>query len=213
MTSSTERRCLIVMSGRSTRGLADRFCGWTDPPLSSEGRQGVLSLRQRIMASGTRLPKIWYVSDRRRASETFEIMTAGMHAPVVRLSEKLREIHFGQSENLTWEELPEDFQRQYELCINAPMELRFPGGEGFYDLCDRVSAIALEILSYEEDKSDIGIVGHQGSMRIWIMMASGLAPEAFFEETPELGNGRWLTIDVAQVAEWRRRHLSPPGSH
>ena len=210
MGSSSQRRCFVVLNGRSTRGHADRFCGWTDPPLSASGRQAVLAFRQRLADEGIRLPKIWYVSDRRRAVESFEIMTAGMHAPVVRLSDKLREINFGTYENLNWEELPEDFQRVYEACLKSPMELRFPGGEGFREMCERVSTAALDILSYEEDDSDIGILGHQGSMRLWFMMAEGLPPESFFNETPELGDGRWLTIGVSHVAQWRRKYLTPP---
>lgn len=206
------RRCFIVMSGRSTRGGADRFCGFTDPPLSSDGRQGILELRQKLHQEGERLPRIWYVSDRRRAVQTFEIMSAGMHAPVVRLVEKLREINFGDFENLTWEELPADFQHYYEASLKAPMELKFPGGEAFREFCDRVSASALEILSYELDQSDIGVVAHQGSMRLWFMMAEGLPPEDFFVDTPNLGDGRWLSLDVAHVAQWRRRWLNPPGA-
>ena len=205
------RRCFVMMSGRSTRGLEDRFCGWTDPPLSQQGRQAVLTLRQRLSEQGVSLPKIWYVSDRRRAVESFEIMAAGMHAPVVRLSDRLRELNFGDFENLTWEELPLDFQSHYERCLRDPLALRFPGGESFRDLCDRVSSAALDILSYEADESDIGIVGHQGSMRLWFMMAEGLPAEAFFADTPSLGDGRWLTLSVAQVAAWRRRVLGPPG--
>lgn len=208
----SQRRCFVVLNGRSTRGNADRFCGWTDPPLSSQGRQAVLALRQRLTESAMRLPRTWYVSDRRRAVESFEIMTAGMHMPVVRITDKLREINFGAYENLTWEELPDDFQRQYEACLRSPMDLKFPAGEAFREFCDRVSAGALEILSYEEDDSDIGVVGHQGSLRLWFMMAEGLPPESFFEQTPELGDGRWLRIGVNDVATWRRKHLSPPGS-
>jgi broad specificity phosphatase PhoE len=144
---TADRRCLVVMNGRSTRGSAGRFCGFTDPPLSPKGRQKVMSMRQKLLETNPRLPRIWYVSDRRRAIETFEIMTAGMPAPVVRLSDKLREINFGDFENLTWEELPPDFQQQYEACLTDPMSLKFPGGEGFRDLCERVTASALEILS------------------------------------------------------------------
>ncbi len=210
MVYPSQRRCFIVLNGRSTRGTADRFCGWTDPPLSPPGRQMVLALRQRL--GGVQLPKIWYVSDRRRSVETFEIMTAGMHAPVVRLSDKLREINFGHFENLTWEELPPDFQREYEACVRAPMTLKFPGGEGFRDMCERVSAGALEILSYEDDDSDIGIVGHQGSMRLWFLMAAALPPEQFFDDTPAHGDGQWLALSVGQVAAWRRKYLSPPGA-
>jgi broad specificity phosphatase PhoE len=205
-----QRRCFIVMSGRSTRGHATRFCGFTDPPLSSEGRKVVLALREGLLTGGTALPPVWYVSDRRRASETFEILTAGMRAPVVRLSDKLREINFGDYENLTWEELPEDFQRHYESCLKAPMELKFPRGESFREMCDRVSGGALEFLSYEDEEgARMGVVGHQGSMRLWMMMAKGLAPEAFFDDTPELGQGLWLDISVHHVAQWRLKHLLP----
>ncbi|MCX6109390.1 MAG: histidine phosphatase family protein [Proteobacteria bacterium] len=206
--SGTHRRCLIVISGKSTRGIEDRFCGWTDPPLSREGRQMVLSLGQQIEQSG-RLPRIWYVSDRRRSIETFEILTAGRHAPVVVLSDKLREINFGVYENLTWEELPFDFQQLYERCLKQPMDLKFPGGEGFSDLCDRVSAAALDILSYQEDDSDLAVVGHQGSMRLWYMMAAGLGPEAFFAETPHQAEGKWLDLSAADVAQWRHKYLNP----
>lgn len=210
--SESQRRCFVVLNGRSTRGNADRFCGWTDPPLSSQGRQAVLSLRQKLVESGVRLPKTWYVSDRRRAVESFEIMSAGMHAPVVRITDKLREINFGAYENLTWEELPDDFQRHYEACLRAPMDLKFPSGEAFREFCDRVSTGALEILSYAEDDSDVGVVGHQGSLRLWFMMAEGLPPEAFFDQTPELGDGRWLRIGVTDVGAWRRKFLAPPGT-
>lgn len=204
-----QRRCFLMTNGRSSRGRMDRFCGLTDPPLSGKGRQAVLDLRGRLQENGERLPKIWYVSDRRRAVETFEIMTAGMPAPVIRLTEALREIHFGHYENLTWEELPADFQRHYESCRSHPMELKFPGGEGFYELCERVSTGALEILSFDEDDADVGIVGHQGSLRVWHLMARGLPPESFFEETPELSDAHWIAMDVSQVASWRRRFLHP----
>jgi broad specificity phosphatase PhoE len=204
------RRCLVVMSGRSTRGEASRFCGFTDPPMASEGRLAVLTLREALLAEGATLPAIWYVSDRRRAVETFEILTAGMRAPVVRLTDKLREINFGDYENLTWEELPADFQRHYEGCLKAPMDLKFPRGESFRDMCERVSTGALEYLSYEEDNSNIGVIGHQGSMRLWMMMAHGIPPDAFFDDTPELGKGLWLDISVGHVAQWRRKYLSPP---
>ena len=209
MNSAIKRRCFIVMSGKSTRGPADRFCGWTDPPLSPEGRQQILTCHQDISVSAQSLPRIWYVSDRRRAVETFEILTAGTQAPVVRITEKLREINFGIYENLTWEELPYDFQRSYETCMREPMRLRFPEGESFREMCERVSALALDVLSYQDDDSDIGVVGHQGSMRLWQMMAEGLPPETFFAETPELGNGLWLTISATHVAQWRHKYLSP----
>ena len=204
---SFTHRCFLVLNGHSTRQGADRFCGFTDPPLSARGRGAVLGLRQTLVEQEVRLPRVWYVSDRRRAVETFEIMTAGMHAPILHITEKLREINFGNFENLTWEELPADFQRHYESCLRTPMELKFPGGESFREMCERVSASALEILSYQDDDSSIAIVGHQGSLRVWFLMEAGLPPSAFFDETPELADARWVDIGPQQVLAWRRKYL------
>lgn len=202
-----KHRCFLVLNGHSTRQGADRFCGFTDPPLSIMGRSAVMGLRQSLAEREIRLPRVWYVSDRRRAIETFEILTAGMHTPVLHITERLREINFGNYENLTWEELPADFQQHYETNLRNPMELKFPGGESFRDMCERVSTGALEILTYDGDDSSIGIVGHQGSMRLWFMMEAGLPPSAFFDETPELADARWVDIGVRQVIEWRRKYL------
>lgn len=208
----TNRKCLVVKSGRSTKGLADRFCGWTDPPLSTEGQKEIMALRQAIADKGLRVPKIWYVSDRRRAVETFEVLSAGTHAPVVRLTERLREMNFGVYENLTWEELPDDFQRHYENALTSPMDLRFPGGESFTDFCDRVTTGAMEILSYEDDDSDIGIICHEGSQRIWQLIAEDLPPSVFFSAHADAAEGLWLSLKLSDVIHWRRKHLSPPGN-
>lgn len=204
-----KRRIFAVVNAKSTRA-SDRFCGFTDPPLSDAGVQSVLELRQAQAQTGRRSPKIWYVSDRRRTQETFELMTAGMHAPVVRITDRLREMNFGDFENLTWDELPDDFQRHYESCQNEPMGLVFPGGETFKELCSRVSSLALEVLSYDRDDADIGIIGHQGSIRLWQLMSQEKSPSEFFNSTPENATAEWLDISAIRVANWRRKYLEPP---
>ncbi len=201
------RLCFAMMAGRSTRFGQSQFCGWTDPPLAAEGRQAVLSLRQSLQKSGTELPKIWYVSDRRRAIATFEIMSAGMHAPVVRITSALREINFGHYETLTWDELPPDFQTHYEYCQSHPSELRFPGGESFLDFCDRVTRGLVEILGSDQADSSIAMIGHQGSMRVCYLASQGLSPEAFFAETPLPGSGEWIRLNQADIEGWRRQYL------
>ena len=200
-----KRRVLLVQNGRSTRGIEDRFCGFTDPPLSPEGRQAVLNLRDAM--GDENWPTSWYVSDRRRAVETFEILTAGARAPVVRLTEALREIHFGDYENLTWEELPDEFRRKYTASQEAPMELAFPRGESFAQLCKRVTAGLLEFLSYDEDNAPLGLVGHQGSLRVIVLVAEKMAPNKFFAAEMEPAERKWVELSLKDVATWRREYL------
>lgn len=204
-----KRRCFLMCHGEMTGSEQEKFCGFTDPPLSSQGKKSILDLRDRLAKENRKIPNVWYVSDRRRAIQSFEIMTAGVYAPVVRLTEKLREINFGAYENLTWEELPEEFRVQYENYREYPMRLGFPLGEKFIDFCERVSTGALEILSYGED--EIGLIGHQGSLKLWKLMAAGSPISEFFDTEIHYADSFWLDINASDVANWRHRHFGPPG--
>jgi hypothetical protein len=40
-------------------------------------------------------------------------------------------------------------------------------------------------------------------------MEADLPPSAFFDETPELADARWVEMGVHQVVAWRRKYLHP----
>ena len=166
-----------------------------------------MQMREKLQMVRANLPNVWQVSDRRRAVETFEILTAGTEAPVVGLTDSLREINFGDFEGMTWDELPPEFQRDYSACQTNPFELEFPRGETFRELCERVSRGAVAIFSSLFCEAELGIVGHQGSLRIWELMAENAAPAGFFAKPFAAGEARWHRLSLEGIKAWRQKHL------
>lgn len=91
-------RLTLVRHGSTEWNEAGRYQGWGDPPLSERGRGEALRLRARL--EGERFDRV-VASDLLRASETAEIAVPGA---VVEADPRLRELHFGAWEGLTWAE-------------------------------------------------------------------------------------------------------------
>ncbi len=91
-------RLTVVRHGTTAWNEAGRYQGWGDPPLSERGRGEAERLRARL--AGERFDRV-VASDLRRARETAEIALPGAG---LETDPRLRELHFGAWEGLTWEE-------------------------------------------------------------------------------------------------------------
>jgi alpha-ribazole phosphatase len=91
-------RLTVVRHGSTAWNEAGRYQGWGDPPLSERGRGEAERLRVRL--AGERFDRV-VASDLRRARETAEIALPGAE---VETDARLRELHFGAWEGLTWAE-------------------------------------------------------------------------------------------------------------
>ena len=100
---------------------------------------------------------------------------------------RLREIDRGDVEGLAFDELPAELQRG---LLEAPTRVRFPGGESYGDLRERVVAALEEIASRHPDET-VAVVSHAGAIRAALATWLLLPDEAVFRI--ELGFGS-LTI-------------------
>src|SRR5438132_1605088 len=94
-------RLLLVSHAQTDWNVEGRFQGQTDIPLNSYGRLQARKLQQRL--ASTPLDAI-VASDLSRARETAEIVAAA-HGKPVRTDRRLRELHFGSWEGLTYSEI------------------------------------------------------------------------------------------------------------
>jgi len=156
----------LVLLRHAEAGLRGRFCGLSNPALTSEGRNAIPRIIERLSP----LPPctVWS-SDLRRAKQTASPI-AKHFAVALRTSPDLREINFGQWEGLTWGDIearfPED-ARAYSECFphHCP-----PGGESFHDFQKRVVA-ELERLTKMSEAQTL-VVTHGGFIRTavaWIL--------------------------------------------
>ena len=154
---------------------ADRCYGRTDPKLSRSGRRQA----QQIAARLSKEPLVAiYSSAQRRAIQTADAI-ACVHALTVQCVEEFAEIDFGDLDGLTYTEIQSQFPDVFQAWMTTPTAVRFPGGEAFTDLYDRVTRTA-QILLDRHRGSSFAIVSHSGVIRSLLAQAFCLPPANVF---------------------------------
>jgi probable phosphoglycerate mutase len=124
----------LVRHGVAT-GQEGRLVGHTDLPLSPEGEAAVRALA----ATSPRRPDRVIASDLARARSSAQVL-AGVWGLTVEEESRLREMHFGTWEGLTFAEARARATGGFDAWAAAWSTTRTPGGEGFMDVHARVAA-------------------------------------------------------------------------
>jgi broad specificity phosphatase PhoE len=110
-----------------------------------------------------------YSSPLDRARTTAE-QIAILHGLKPLVLDDLREIDFGEVEGLGFDDLPPDLQRG---LLENPTQVRFPGGEAYAELRDRVVAAFADVTARHEGDTVVA-VSHAGAIRAalaaWLMV-------------------------------------------
>ncbi|MDI9369374.1 MAG: histidine phosphatase family protein [Synergistaceae bacterium] len=136
-----------------------RFLGWSDLPLSTEGRRQAERAARSL--SGLSFDRVVH-SGLRRARETAEIIAAGRDVPFEELS-PLREISFGDWELRSIREFAKTEPELFEARGKDFAGFRPPGGENFLDLRDRVMPAFYGLL--EQERGDLLVAAHAGVIK------------------------------------------------
>lgn len=124
----------LIRHGESTYNAEGRYAGWSDPILTEAGEAMAASLQPRL--AGTAFDSVWR-SDRSRTEITSRL--AGF--PDARVDARLREIHFGGLEGLTYDEAGEEWR----LRLRSFDEFAAPDGESIQDLRTRVESFLADL--------------------------------------------------------------------
>jgi alpha-ribazole phosphatase/probable phosphoglycerate mutase len=161
---ATPADCTIVLVRHAHNGMAGRFCGHSDPPLSSEGREQ--AARSADSLAHRPLTHI-FSSDLLRCRETAAFVVARARLPVELLPE-LREMRFGEWEGLTWDEITQRDAAYARRWIEEYPWLPAPGGEEFGDFRKRVQT-ALHELAGVIPGGHAAVVTHSGVIRTFLL--------------------------------------------
>jgi len=173
-----------------------RFVGRSDPPLSETGLEQARCLAEALRA--IRFDSI-HSSDRRRCLTTAEMIVAAAAGPGpsrapaappraiprVQPDARLCEIDAGLWEGLAFEEAAARYPGEYAQRERDLVGRRFPGGESFRDLRDRVIPAFLEIV--EKGGAQIVVVAHLGVNRVLLSELLGLPLEELFSIRQDYG--------------------------
>jgi broad specificity phosphatase PhoE len=120
-------------------------------------------------------PAAVYTSPLARAVET-AVAIAALHGLTPVKVDGLREIDFGEADGLAFDELPHALQRE---LLDEPASVKFPGGESYVELQERVCSALARIVADHPDRTVV-VVSHVGSIRAALAAWLSIPGEASF---------------------------------
>lgn len=185
----------LIRHGETVWNHSGKYQGVTDVPLSERGHRQAACLVDYF--ADIPLDAV-YASDLQRARDTAEPLAASKDLPI-RFRSELREIHFGQWEGLTYEEITARWPGSIEHMYSNVSTVRIEGGESFGDLQSRAEQVLAEIAEREEGKS-VAVVCHGGTIRCIICSLLGL-------ELDLAWNFRQANANVSCIEYYGERNL------
>lgn len=129
----------LIRHGESEANVTKRFSGITDVELSERGKKQAIAAGNRLIDE--KILRI-YSSPLTRAKKTAEIISSiiGYPKEEIIIENSLKEVNFGIFENMTWEEIEEEYEEESRKWIKNKHEYIFPEGEGYKDIIKRISS-------------------------------------------------------------------------
>lgn len=156
---------LLIRHGQSTYNLENRFTGWVDVPLSSNGIEEAKTAALQLKAY--KIDKA-YTSKLKRAIDTLNIildLKENKHIPVIE-NEALNERNYGDLQGLNKADTAKKYGEEQVMLWRRGYTTTPPGGESLKDTSDRVmpyfkSAICKDLFQ----GLNVLVVAHGNSLR------------------------------------------------
>jgi alpha-ribazole phosphatase/probable phosphoglycerate mutase len=168
-------RVLLVRHAEPADDARGRCYGALDVPLSPLGRRAAAALAAGL--ASVPLAAV-YTSPRARALDTARLAAELRGLEPVALA-ALRELDFGELEGQSYEDIARARPALYRAWMERPTAVRFPGGEGYPDLRERVVAALGEIRARHAGAT-VAVVAHGGVVRAALADALAMPDEAIF---------------------------------
>ncbi|MDM8534665.1 histidine phosphatase family protein [Clostridiaceae bacterium HSG29] len=153
------RKIYFVRHGETNANIERRYCGFTDIEINE---QGIIQAKEASEKLKDYKIDLFFSSDLIRTRMTANEINKNHNLDIVYLK-NLREMNFGELENLTFKEIGEKFPEEKEKIIASKNEYIFPSGESLKMLYERTNQCLKEILNKYKD-GNILIVSHSGAI-------------------------------------------------
>ncbi|MBW4077095.1 MAG: alpha-ribazole phosphatase [Acidobacteria bacterium] len=175
---------LVLVRHTETAVEADGRCyGRTDIELSNDGMSHAHRIAEVLQAAPVAAT---YASPLRRSRQLAELI-ARTHDHGVRIDPRLQEIDFGDFEGRRYSDIEREAPAAYATWMAVPTSLRFPNGEDFADLRNRVSECATQIVDRHEGETVV-IVSHAGAIRALLVHVLSMPDASAFRLAQRYGS-------------------------
>lgn len=168
-------RLFLIRHGQVEGFESKRYNGQKNVPLTAHGRRQLDLVAERL--AGVRLDAIWS-SDLDRCRYGAERLAAPRGLPVT-YREQLRELHAGDWEGLSWEDLQRLYPTEWQARLADIATYQIPGGESFHQASRRVLPELGRLLDTHPGQN-VALVAHGGVNRIILLDALGAPLDKVF---------------------------------
>ena len=137
-------KILLVRHGETDWNVAQRIQGSTDTPLNENGMAQARKLAEELAKRETPIVGV-YTSKLKRAAKTAESVAKKLGKECIVLP-GLEEINFGLWEGITWEQVEEQFPKEYQTWRQNRRYEHPPKGESYQELVERVVAALQKLI-------------------------------------------------------------------
>lgn len=169
------KRLYLLRHGETDGSAHLRYCGQTDIPLNKDGIEQARQLARRLSKEPI---DVIYSSDLIRAYETAAIVARGRGLNVKR-NKNLREIHLGDWEGLTMEEMRAKDTDLVDKWMVEFSTFRMPNGESIPGFKARVEKGIKDIIS-KNSGTNVAVVAHGGVTRMVLCYLLGWDLSSFW---------------------------------
>ncbi len=185
---------ILVRHGQSIWNLENRFTGWVDVPLTSQGEAEAKEAGAKLKDLSI---DVAYTSGLTRAQHTLRLIleSMGVDTPVIR-DQALNERHYGDLQGLNKEDTAKKFGDEQVKIWRRSYDVPPPNGEALKNTAERTLPFFERcILGDIKQGKDVLVVAHGNSNRSIVMMLDNLSKEEVLELN--LGTGVPLVYDLS----------------
>lgn len=166
-------RVWLIRHGEPAEESRGRCYGALDVGLSEKGRAQIARVAEHLRDEPI---DAIYCSPRSRAVDSAQILAGARSFEVC---QDFREIDFGEFEGRTYDDIAERFPEIYQQWMTKPTKVKFPNGECFSEMRERVLR-AFDAIERESNGRTVAIVSHGGVNRILIARALQMPDDCLF---------------------------------
>ncbi len=171
----TRTRIYLVRHGQVEGFEEKRYNGQGDVRLTPEGEAQFGLLQIRLQKKNLHAV---YCSDLSRCLDGARLL-ASPHGLEPVAKPDLRELHIGEWEGKTWQELQAAYPEQWQSRLEDIVHYQVPGGESLLEMAGRVRAVIRELVAAHPGE-DLLVVAHGGVNRVILLDAIGAPLERLF---------------------------------
>jgi broad specificity phosphatase PhoE len=161
-------RILLVRHGHVAGMEPERFRGRRDVDLSELGVRQAQATAQGIATRWR--PQAIYSSPLRRCRQTAAAIGAACGGLTATTLDDLNDVHYGDWEWHTHEEVRARWPELFECWFAAPQQVRFPRGESFQELLARMADVLRRVRERHAGETVV-VVGHSSGNRAVLLQA------------------------------------------